>query len=522
MSSRLCQGAYADAGVFLPRLRLSRLLQVVAALSLLIGGSSVGARSQRAPATPQSAVLARGLKIWRKPGAIQGGAACATCHSPDGIELAAYAFDDADLERRARPHLSVADARQLVAYIHALRTKLQLHVLRDPNRDRPLQPGGSCLAGADPAARDLAFGKELQGKLPHLFGDPIETVEQAKAAEGELLRLHPVALKVGIPLNRLSEDVAHGNAHASIAQWLPEVAPEIPKKDLRAWYVAEDRYLANPTQEELHRLLLLHGRLVDTSRMLGLSAISVAKFRALLVLQDRMRNRTEMDTDNVSGDVRAYGNYNPIWEVGETAREMMDRDPGALGMDPTTQTKKLAGPALSEQMHQLRVSWFWAGWLSDQGLFKTSHDDKVRLGMWLSESLSKDGPYPIHNVFANARRQAVVSNDVGSWGEPLARRRRIWDFAGLRAFQADVKDIPKEPKYRQLYVTFTANCFRMNLLLLKDDIERTNEVWVKRNTKANASELLSFIKSEDPKHAASAEKLERELFELVDRARERR
>src|ERR1019366_7258348 len=152
------------------------------------------------------------------------------------------------------------------------------------------------------------------------------------------------------------------------------------------------------------------------------------KFRGLLVLQDRMRNRTEKDAENVSGDVRAYGNYNPIWDVGEFARQMMDRSPGALGMDQATQMMKLAGPSLSAQLHLLRVSWFWAGWLSDQGLFKTSHDDKTRLGMWFSESLSQDGPYPIHNVFANARRQAVISNELASWGEPLARRRRIWDF----------------------------------------------------------------------------------------------
>ena len=409
----------------------------------------------------------------------------------------------------------------LIAYIHALRAKLGLHALRDPNRDRPLQPGGSCLPGADPSARDLAFGRELQERLPQLFGSAIETTDQAKAAERELLQIKPISLRIGIPLNRLSEDVAHGNEHSSIAQWLPEVPPQIAAGELKGWYAAEDRYLKTPTQGELHRLLLLHGQLVNTSRMLGLSAISTLKFRGLLVLQDRVRNRTEKDAENVSGDVRAYGNYNPIWEVGEFARQMMDRSPGALGMDQATQMKKLAGPSMSAQLHLLRVSWFWAGWLSDQGLFKTSHDDKTRLGMWFSESLSQDGPYPIHNVFANARRQAVVSNELASWGEPLARRRRIWDFAGLRAFQAYLRDIPTEPKYRQLYVTFTANCFRMSLLLLKDDVARTKEVWVKRNTKANAAELLTFIKGQDPEHAASAEKLEHELFLLVDGAKER-
>src|SRR5579863_3954356 len=241
--------------------------------------------------------------------------------------------------------------------------------------------------------------------------------------------------------------------------------------------------------------------------MLGLSSISAAKFRALLVLQDRIRERTEASGGNVSSDVLQYGNFNPIWQVGETARVLMERSPGALGMDPATQSKKLAGPSLSQQLHALRVSWFWAGWLSDQGLCRTSHDDKTRFGMWFSQSLSQDGPYPIHNAYANARRQAVISNDPIAWGETVARKRRIWDFAGLRAFQAYLKDIPKDPAYRRLYVTFTANCFRMNLILLKDDIARTNVVWVKRNTKANGQELLSFIEREEPDQVAAAEEL---------------
>src|SRR5476651_2625096 len=84
----------------------------------------------------QQAILQQGLKLWRKPGAIQGGAACASCHSPDGIEIAAYDFDDQDLVRRAEPHLGKEDAGLLVEYFHALRDKLHLFPLRDPIRDR--------------------------------------------------------------------------------------------------------------------------------------------------------------------------------------------------------------------------------------------------------------------------------------------------------------------------------------------------------------------------------------------------
>ena len=452
---------------------------------------------------------------------IQGGAACATCHSPDGIEIAAYNFDDPDIIRRAQPHVGSADAGLLVQYFHALRDKFGLYPLRDPLQDRPLQPGGSILAGNTPSERDLAFGLELKEKLPRLFGRRIETIDEAKAAEAELLRLPVTNLRVGIPFNRLSEDVAHGNEHSTIAQWLPEVAPLIPENDLKSWYAAEDQYLASPSETQLHVLLEKHRQLLNTNLMVGLKAMSVLKFRALLVWQDRMRHRTEADPLTVSHELSLYSNDNPIWEVGDLARDMMGRDPSSFGMDKETQSKKLAGAPFSEQLHQLRVAWFWAGWLSDQGLFKTSHDDKIRLGMWISQSLSQDGPYPIHNVFSNARRQAVVSNDPDAWAESIVRKRRIWDFAGLRSFGYQSKDLPEDPSYRELTITFTANCFRMNLLLLKDEILRTHAVWVKQSARSNVQELVRFLKAYDPANLTSTQILEQELTTLIDGAKER-
>ena len=468
----------------------------------------------------QDKALSEGLKIWRKPGAINGGAACATCHSPDGIEIAAYNFSDDNIRRRAHPHLPEADGEILVEYFHALRTEKKLTPLRDTNADRPLQPGGEVLPGNTAAERDLAFGKELEHQLPILFGPPIETIDQAKAAEAELLKIKPVQLKIGIPLNRLSEDIAHGNEHATIAQWLPEVPPQIPTAHLEEWYAAEDHYLAEPTTANLKALLDLHTELVNTNRMQAIGALSAFKFRALLVWQDRIRNHTESNDQSVSSDVLAYGESNPIWQVGEMARQFMDRTPQQMGMDADTTTKKVTQVSLAEELHNLRVSWFWAGWLSDQGLFKTSHDDKTRLGMWISQSLSQDGPYPIHNVFANARRQAVISNDPLAWGEPNNRRRRIWDFAGLRSFNYQNRDLPTEPKYRELTIRFTANCFRMNLLLLKDNVLTNHYVWVKASTLTNIQTLTSFITAQQPEFAKRANELAAELKDLVDHSRE--
>ncbi len=474
-----------------------------------------------APSKAHQEVLERGLQIWRKPGRIQNQVSCATCHSPDGIELAAYAFDDDDLRRRARPHLGNDDVERLVAYIHALRQKFGFKQLRDPGADRPLQPGGRILPGATAAERDEAFARELKTELPATFAARIETLEQAEEAEREWLALDVTNLPVGIPLNRLSEDVDHGPEHASIAQWLPEAPPAIKPDQAAAWLNEEDRYLRNPTDANLQRLLDLNLKLVDSSRDQGLSVLSALKFRALLVWQHRLRTHSERTPIRLSPEVAAFGNYNPIWEVGEQARQTLGDSPVGLGMDPATQAKKTAGPAITQQLRALRLGWFYAGWLSDQGLFKTSHDDKTRLGMWLSQILSEDGPYPAHNVFVNLRRQAVVSNDPESWGETAARRRRIWDLAGLRSFRYQLRDMPKPGPYRDLYLRLTLNGIRMNLLLLAEDIRRSGVVWIKVNTLAIARDLCDFIRQYDPASTAATNQLQSNLDRLVAAAKER-
>jgi hypothetical protein len=478
--------------------------------------------SKTAPAQSQEDQLKQGLALWRKSGAIQGGAACATCHSPDGIELAEYAFDDEDIARRAMPHLGYEDGHRIVEYIHTLRAKLKITKLRDPNLDRPLQPGGSVLPGKTAAERDLAFGRELEEKLPTLFGPAISSVEQAEQAEQELLRLSPVSLKIGIPLSRLSEDVAHGSEHASISQWLPEEPPLIAADQQAAWYAAEDAYLANPNHETLHELLTLHYKLVNASIQPGLKSLSTLKFRSLLILQDRMRHQTEKAEVAVTDDLIGPQSYNALWSLGDAARLMVDRTPAGMQMSPETVAKKVIDVPLDVQLHQLRVAWFWLGWLSDQGLFLTSPEVKTKFGMWLSQSLSQDGPYPFHDVYANARRQAVLANVPEAWGEPLNRKRRIWDMAGLRSFRFYATDMPTDPAYRSLYVTFTANCFRMNLLLLKQSILKTHEVWIKISAKANVKELAEFVELVEPQTKDETEKLQQELFGLIDGANERR
>jgi hypothetical protein len=61
----------------------------------------------------------------------------------------------------------------------------------------------------------------------------------------------------------------------------------------------------------------------------------------------------------------------------------------------------------------------------------------------------------------------------------------------------------------------------MNLLLLSEDIKNSGWVWIKISSKSNSSELLDFIVSQQPETKAQTEKLRKEIFSLIDTAKER-
>jgi len=473
------------------------------------------------PAT-RSDPYREGLTVWRKPGATPDRAACATCHSPDGIELAAYNFPDDDIRRRAAVHLGPDDVEKVVTLIHADRAKYHLTHLLDPDKDRPLQPGGSVLPGATPEERDEAFGKELQHVLPAMFSGPILSLSEAKAAAKQMMAIDLSKVSFGIPLNRLSEDIAHGNQHASIAQWFPEIAPTVPPGKLQGWYAAEDAYLANPTDESERSLGALHKQLMGPPLALELTIIGQAKFQALLALQHRIRtgNMRAAGSGYFASDLVGGGSGNRFWDVGFLAGESEHRSPAMNGFSGDLVLKKRANSGVERQFGDLRVGWEWLGWLSDQSLRFTDRDLKTRLGMWMTLSLWEDGPYAIHNVFAEARRQLVASFDPNSWAGATPPQHLYWDYPGIRVGERYILQAPEAGVHRALYMAFTANCMRMSLWLLKDELQRTHTIWIRKNSRINMERLTSFIENADPAHKPQAEQLKTELTALIDSANE--
>jgi hypothetical protein len=494
------------------------------AVSPLLGGlalpSPVSWRARAATSTDTD--YASGLLVWRKPGATPDHAACASCHGPDGLELASYAFGDADILRRARVHLDDIDSQRIVGFIHRVRARYGIQAPKDPMEDRPLQPGGRVLPGKTPADRDIAFGKELSARIPGLFRGRIATVDQAKAAAKALLDLDPWALLIGIPMNRLSEDVAHGSEHASIAQWLPEVMPGIPDHDRLGWFAAQDRYLADPTIESLRSLISLHEQLTSHTAVPGIASISNFKYRALLLLDYRLRTRAPLAPQpSVGPEIVPPGLPNPVWEVGDLARTLEMQSPATLGFGADLDTKKLAGPGLGDQLHELSLSWLWLGWLLDQGMYHSRAGKAGVRGDWLARALWLYGPYPIHNIYSATRRQLVASLDPKGWPGDPGFRHLFWDYAAVRIGHRYVNQVPSDPEQRRLYLTFTCNCFRMNLLLLKDELQRTRTVWVRTNSAQNVRDLTDFLVRFDPGSKEKTEQLREELLGLIQKADER-
>ncbi|MEM9188886.1 MAG: c-type cytochrome [Myxococcota bacterium] len=213
-------------------------------------GTASGSDARTAPSTwsetKMDEVLSRGLAALRTPDRF--GTACANCHSPDAIELAAIAFTDDDILRRGLQHVDPDTALDLVDYVHALRKR---YGITDPcSKDwRPFQPGGEVLPGATTTERELAFVEVLRERNYLLLREPIASLEMAKAAAEELRQTNLRDLPIGVAFPRWSEDGFHGEAHASYNDWMPG-AGRVPTNPAE-WYALHDAYLANPTIQNL-------------------------------------------------------------------------------------------------------------------------------------------------------------------------------------------------------------------------------------------------------------------------------
>ncbi len=196
-----------------------------------------------------------GLALWRKADA--RGTACASCHTPDAVDLSAIGYGDDAILRRALLHLGIDDALALVDFVHVQRARLGVTAPCDPQQFRPFQPGGAPLAGDTVEEQELSFAKSLSSLPLAIATDRIDSLAKAIKARDELLAIDLRRLPIGIPFARWTEDGFNGQEHNSINDWIPEL-PRIANPGHEAELQGlEDAYLANPDTQ--HLLALIDG-----------------------------------------------------------------------------------------------------------------------------------------------------------------------------------------------------------------------------------------------------------------------
>ena len=375
---------------------------------------------------------------------------CASCHSVDGIEL--RSFSDADILRRTARHHS----GDVVEKIHAL-------VLSHPKQDgevgielRPMQPGGRVLPGITSKERDEAFLVNLRAMYPRLFV-PISNSSEALAFQTAILDVNLNDLPVGIAMNHLSEDGAHGVEHKSIANWIPDV----PTFDSDLIRPQLENYQANPTVDELAKV---DKKLLSIAKANDAFAIlSLAKYRALLVYQHELRTKSPCSYLPIG---------NPFWQVAEFSRVYADSDIESVKVPPEIASAKGMPAKFKEQLKQLRLPWFWLGWTRDPSITQSGLARDTLRGDYFCKALESDGPYIGHEAFMLTRK---LAEQGGHPAFPNAPYEIQYTF--FLTNTPLIEREPKEPVAQKLFRIFTANSFRMNLYLLESDIIKSGKTY---------------------------------------------
>jgi mono/diheme cytochrome c family protein len=473
------------------------------------------------PAAARAARIERGLAAYRKAGP-KG--ACAGCHSAVAIDLAFIGFSDADILRRAIPQVGVADARAIVDLVHALREEQGIDRPLHPLRFRFLQPGDEVLpglpqpaiypgtlAGEQDAARDAAFARSLRDDVRLLLvGDPIRTVDQARAAQAQLLGLDLGRLRVGIPLERWSEDGFHGAASNVATEWVPMVARRPPPGTGAPFEALAEAYRLDPSDANLWQLYDAIETLTVAEGPALAARWSLRKYQALQVASHMLLHRTRKVPDPFASAGppddpaarRALGiARNPFWRVGDAVRQnplnCNQPDPCTTFPPELDATLAPGDEARERQSYEDKLSWFWLGFSLDPALVVTEDSLATVSGDYF---LALTQPwYQVHNAFVvamivTAKANAQSYRDIpgvalrghGRWASPRP-------FLAFKHSERELHHPPRQDLRHAIHERLWANAFRMFLLLMNDELARTGEVFDRARTLENVAFIRSWF-----------------------------
>ena len=399
-------------------------------------------------------VVVQGLEAWRSADGLTG-AACVNCHTPDGFDLAFIDFSDDDIRRRASPHVSPDQAEHIVALVRYLRDRYQIAEPKDPETFRPFQPGGAPLPTAEDthSHRDAAFAASLVDRGFPLVrpGEYVSHPTQADELFAELHAIDPRTVRLGMRLNRWSEDIADGPEHGLIADWMSEqgrIPSSLSAAD--ALYAAHDAYLAEPSWENFWAYYLVTKDMTDAAPGPGSNKLSTEKHLSAQIAGHLFRLEAEglpgfLDQPRMAFDTPGSPFWeddrvfmvrlpNPMWEVGDGVRVFDGRD--EFDYSGLALLSINGDMPWKEQIEATRVPWFVTGWLFNPTLQRISGSNSTKSGEYLSDrgfqDFDSDMPthisYLMHLKIVNEVLEPRAVNKESDIGQPKSWKPMLSNF----------------------------------------------------------------------------------------------
>ncbi|MDX1671609.1 MAG: hypothetical protein R3211_04655, partial [Balneolaceae bacterium] len=197
------------------------------------------------------------------------------------------------------------------------------------------------------------------------------------------------------------------------------------------------------------------------------------KYRSVLMAQHMFRkelmNQDEFpDRPSLAWfPTRTENTDNPIWDIGMIAHGLRGGadDIDDFSMPPPVLMRSQPSGTIGEQMNDIRVPWFYAGWLFDQGLQHSGGGDATTQARYFTLHMHIDDGYPIHNAFAITRKLTVENFDTDIHTEDKPLNANYENFSNRAAREA-----PEDPEAREIYRLITENSFRMMAFLIQEQI----------------------------------------------------
>ncbi|TKD00091.1 hypothetical protein [Polyangium fumosum] len=495
------------------------LLVVSSLLACGGGGSSEsGAGAGNPPTDPAlDALIEAGVKAFRKPG-VRG--ACAGCHSPDGIDIAAIDYDEATIRRRAEAdQVGAEETDAIVALIDALRKKHAI-VPVSATAYRPYQPGGEVLGELPPEgemdsyerreARDRVFLASLEEQKLKILDGPIDSIDKAAAVADELDAIDLRKLRVGIPFDRWSEDPFNTPAglppFESVAEWIPWHAQRPIMGMEEAWYAIVDDYRADPADEaKFWRFYDAIDEMTEPDAWNGGAddagvAWNREKWKSVQIAQHMLFRRKTDEYPNVwhgseppsatTGPTESARNRaidrNPIWHVGDIIRV---NPLHCTGASTCIELPDFADVPEDEDIRELQTdviqqSWFWTAWEYDAPLLIAGNGIPSIDGDYFLSTLMNR--YAIHHGFLMAKGMVAKARAPLGWLNAKApdRDRNKEDFnaaghgkwASPRPFLLTrqlegTRHVVADPARQPAHTRMVTNAIRMGLYLMKKELD---------------------------------------------------